>query len=110
MSAQQGQPLVSPQAYIQQQFGEACEELGVNPQETVLLCLFDFLTVSPEDRGVLVAELKKSFNKFAEAGDFEELQKTIDETVNKVELQMYDALAANWTGPDDDGLADPQDQ
>ncbi len=95
MNSQQ-QPLVSPQAYIQQQFGEACEELGLQPQETVLLCLFDFLTITPEERGVEIAQLKKAFNKFCEAGDFEELQKTIDESVNKVELQMYDALAANW--------------
>jgi len=90
------QPLVSPQAYIQQQFGSACEELGVNPQETVLLCLFDFLKITPEDRGLFVANLKKEFNDFAAAGDFEGLQKSIDDVVNQVELQLYDALADHW--------------
>lgn len=102
MSTQQGQPLVSPQAYIQQQFGEACEELGVNPQETVLLCLFKFLQITPEDRGVHVAALKTDFNRFAGSADFEALQKTIDESINKVELQLYDALAATWPRPHDE--------
>lgn len=96
MSNEQSQPLVSPHAYIQQAFGESCEEIGVNPQETVLLLLFQFLQTTPEDRGVDIATLKSDFNRFAKAGDFEELQKAIDDVVNKVELQLYDALAENW--------------
>ena len=92
--------LVSPQQYIQNQFALACEELGVNPQETVLLVLFDFLRITPEDRGLYVAELKKAFNKYAEAGDFEALEKTVTDAINTVELQLYDSLTGFWEDQD----------
>lgn len=93
---EQEQPLVSPQAYVNAQFGQACQEIGIQPQEVVLLTIFQFLQTTPEDRGVKIAKLKKQFNEFAAAGDFEKLQKTIDDTVNEVQLQLSDALSLFW--------------
>ena len=64
---QQPQPLVSPEAYLSTQFGEACQEIGANPQEVFNMLLFSFMKITPEERGDRFLALKKDFNVFADA-------------------------------------------
>ena len=96
MSNQQPQPLVSPEAYVSEQFGEACQEIGANPQEVFNMLLFSFMKITPEERGDRFLELKKDFNTFASAVDFKALQETIDEQIKRAELGMYDSLSGFW--------------
>ncbi len=93
---QQPQPLVSPEAYIGTQFGEACQEIGAQPQEVFTMLLFSFMKITPEERGDRFLSLKKDFNVFADAVDFKALEATIDEQIKKAELGLYDSLAGFW--------------
>ncbi len=93
---QQPQPLVSPEAYVSAQFGEACQEISANPQEVFQLLLFSFLQITPEERGAHHRGLKHDFNIFAGAVDFKSLEATIDEQIKQAELGLYDALSGFW--------------
>ena len=67
MSNDKPQAAVSPEAYISTQFGEACQEIGANPQEVFSMLLFSFMKLTPEERGDRFLSLKKDFNRFADA-------------------------------------------
>ena len=93
---EQPQPLVSPEAYINTQFGEVCQEISAPPRDVLLMLLFSFLAITPEERGGYFRKLKKEFNVFADAVNWKALEATIDEKVNAAELGLYDALAKHW--------------
>lgn len=93
---QQPQPLVSPAQYVSSQFGEACQELSVNPQEVFSLLLFQFLLTTPEMRFKKFRELKKQFNEFAASVDFKALEKEIEDKVKEADLGMDDWLQKQW--------------
>lgn len=93
---QQPQPLVSPEAYISEEFGKACQEIGAQPQDVFNMLLFSFMKITPEERGERFLSLKKDFNTFADAVDFKALEATIDEQIKKAELGMYDSLSLFW--------------
>jgi len=96
MSNEQQQPQVSPEAYISTEFGNACQEIGANPQEVFNMLLFSFMKITPEDRGDRFLALKKDFNTFASAVDFKTLQASLDEKIKEAELGLYDSLAGFW--------------
>ena len=41
------QTQVSPEAYISTEFGNACQEIGANPQEVFNMLLFSFMKITP---------------------------------------------------------------
>lgn len=92
----QPQPLVSPTAYIHRSFGEWCEENMSNPQEILMMLIFRFLQINPEQRVNEVRHMKADFTKFAGTADFDGLQKIIDDGVNQVELALLDYLEEGW--------------
>jgi len=96
MNQQQPTPLVSPTAYIHRTFGEWCEENMSNPQEVLMLLLYKFLEVNPEQRINEVRHMKADFTKFADSANFEGLQKTIDDGVNEIELALLTYLETGW--------------
>ena len=102
MSNENQQAQVSPEAYISTEFGNACQEIGANPQEVFNMLLFSFMKITPEDRGERFLELKRDFNKFAAAVNFKTLQIQLDEKIKEAELGLYDSLATFWAGPHDD--------
>ncbi|MCK5557289.1 MAG: hypothetical protein KAJ01_02855 [Candidatus Hydrogenedentes bacterium] len=89
-------PLVSPTAYIHRTFGEWCEENVLNPQEILMLLLYKFLQTCPEQRINDVRHMKHAFTQFADSGDFEGLQKTIDDGVKEIELSLLTSLEKQW--------------
>lgn len=89
-------PNLNPTNYVNKLFGQAAEEIGIDPQQLVGLLLFQFLKVTPEDRGVKVAFLKKDFNKFAEKADFEAVAVSINNLIDKEELALLDWLSDVW--------------
>lgn len=96
MSNEQQNAAVSPEAYISTEFGNACQEIGANPQEVFSMLLFSFMKITPEERGDRFLSLKKDFNTFAAAVDFKSLQIVIDEKIKAAELGLYDSLAKFW--------------
>ena len=93
---------LNPTNYINKLFGEACQEIGQQPQEVVGLLLFQFLQITPEDRGTLMAELKKDFNSFTAVADFDAVIKNINEHIDEAELNLYDWLAQVWVDSEEE--------
>ncbi len=93
---QQSNAVVSPVAYVQTQYQEACQELGVDANTLVLMLVFDFLKIKPEDRDVKALELKRQFNDFTASCNMEEVQKEIDAVVSVAEDMLHNKLSEGW--------------
>jgi hypothetical protein len=87
--------LLSPQAYIQGAFGEACQEQETTPQEVVQLLLLDFIQLAPERRAEYLRKLKRDMRLLGEL-DFKTAQTTIDNAVETIEGGLRDAIEARW--------------
>lgn len=93
---QQGRAVVSPTAYVQTQYAEVCQELGLDPNAFVLMLILDFVKIKPEDRDVKALALKRQFNNFTTSCNMEEVQKDIDAVVNTAEDILYAELSKDW--------------
>ena len=87
--------LLSPQAYIQGAFGEACQEQEIAPTEVVQLLLLDFIQLAPERRAEYLRKLKRDVRLLGEL-DFKTAQSIIDDAIETIEGGLRDAIELKW--------------
>ncbi len=83
---------LSPMNYINKVFGEACQDMGLNPQEVMNLLLFAFIQTPTGGRVRRLSQMRVLFNEFNEVADFDEVLTTINGAIEGAELKLYDWL------------------
>lgn len=100
------EPNLSPVNYLNKVYGQMCQEVSLSPQEVMNLLMFQFMQIEPEQRELVLNDLKMDFRKFSQAADFEGVLEIINDAINKEELNLYNWLQHAQDFPEGEGTGD----